>query len=180
MFRQISCLEKSQLDLLINNSFNSFVYKTILVPHAGTEAGDEALKHAIHIAKSSSSKIVILHIVEEISHPMTFALADSERERLRASIKEANESIRKDMEKAMQKKIEMCKKQGIQVESHVVTGNAAEHIIDLVKENGVDLVVMAKRRKLKGVKKLLTLGSVSRKVVENVTCAVLLIDIEKL
>ncbi|HSB49852.1 MAG TPA: universal stress protein [Nitrosopumilaceae archaeon] len=156
------------------------MYKTILVPHAGTKAGDEALKHAIHIAKSSSSKIFILHIIEEISHPLTFALANSEREKLLSSIREANESIRKDMEKQMQKKIEMCKKQGLQTVIQVVTGNAAEHIINLVKEKGIDLIVMAKRRKLKGVKKLLTLGSVSRKVVENVTCPVLLIDVEKL
>jgi len=156
------------------------MYKTILVPHGGSEAGDEALKHATHIAKASSAKIVILHIIEEISHPMTFALAYSEREKLLSSIREANESIRVDVEKEMKKRIERCTKEGIQVEVHVVTGNAAEHIIDLVKEKRVDLIVMAKRRKLKGVKKLLTLGSVSRKVVENVTCPVLLIDIENL
>jgi nucleotide-binding universal stress UspA family protein len=156
------------------------VYKTILVPHAGTDAGDESLKHATHIAKSSGSKMIILHIIEEISHPLTFALADSEREKLSSSIKEANESIRKDMEKQMQKKIEKIKKEGIPVQVRVVTGNAAEHIIAMVKENRVDLVVMSKRRKLKGVKKLLTLGSVSRKVVENVTCPVMLIDVERL
>jgi len=42
------------------------------------------------------------------------------------------------------------------------------------------LIVMSKRRKLKGMKKLLSLGSVSRKVVENVTCPVTLIDIENI
>jgi len=40
-------------------------------------------------------------------------------------------------------------------------------------------VVMAKRRKLKGLKSLLTLGSVLRKIVENTACPILLIDIEK-
>lgn len=156
------------------------MYKTILVPHGGTEGGDEALKHAINIAKASSAKILIIHIIEEISHPLTFALADSERKSLLSSIKDANESIRKDMEKEMQKKIEFCKKEGLSAEVRVVSGNAAEHIIELAKEKDVDLTVMAKRRKLKGVKKLLTLGSVSRKVVENVACPVLLIDIENL
>jgi nucleotide-binding universal stress UspA family protein len=156
------------------------VYKTILVPHGGTEAGDEALKHAVHIAKASSSKIIILHIIEKISNPATFALAHSEREKLIDSIKEANESIRDDMEKEIHEKMELVKKQGIPVQVDVVTGNATEHIINMVKENRIDLIVMAKRRKLKGVKKLLTLGSVSRKIVENVNCPVLLIDIEKL
>ena len=156
------------------------MYNTILVPHGGTVAGDEALKHATHIAKASSSKIIILHIIEEISHPLTFALAESEREKLLSSINDANESIRQDMEKEMQKKVESCKKEGIPVEIRVVSGNAAELIVDLVNEQKIDLIVMAKRRKLKGVKKLLTLGSVSRKVVENVSCPVMLVDIEKL
>ena len=156
------------------------MYNTILIPHGGTIAGDEALKHAAYIAKASSSKILILHIIEEISHPMTFALAESEREKLRSSIDDANESIRQDMEKEMKKKVESLTQEKIPVEIQVVSGNAAEHIIDLANEKKVDLIVMAKRRKLKGVKKLLTLGSVSRKVVENVACPVMLIDIEKL
>jgi len=40
------------------------------------------------------------------------------------------------------------------------------------------LMMMAKRRKLKDVKKLQSLGSVSRKVVENVMCSVILLDVE--
>ena len=34
------------------------MYKKILVPHAGTSAGDKALKHAVHIAKYDSSEIL--------------------------------------------------------------------------------------------------------------------------
>ncbi len=157
------------------------MYKTILVPHAGTPAGDEALKHAIFIAKSSSAKIIELHIVDNILYyPATFALEDSQRKKLAKSIQEANEEIKKEMEKVMEKKLEKCKESNIESELKVVTGNAAEEIIKVVEENNVDLVVMSKRRKLKGVKKLLSLGSVSRKIVENVKCPVLLIDIETL
>ena len=54
-----------------------------------------------------------------------------------------------------------------------------ETILDVVEKEKVNLIVMAKRRKLKGVKKLLSLGSVSRKIVENISCPVLLIDVEK-
>jgi nucleotide-binding universal stress UspA family protein len=38
---------------------------------------------------------------------------------------------------------------------------------------------MAKRKKLKGIKSLLSLGSVSRKIVENTSCPVLMVDTEK-
>lgn len=157
------------------------MYKTILVPHAGTPAGDEALKHAIFIAKASSAKIIELHIVEQILyHPVTFALAESEREKLKKSIQDANQEIKIEMEKELAKKLEKCKENNIESHLKVVTGNAAEEIIKVVEENKVDLIVMAKRRKLKGVKKLLSLGSVSRKIVENVTCPIMLIDIENL
>jgi len=156
------------------------LYKKILVPHAGTPAGDEALRHAIHIAKTSSSKIVLLHIVEEISYPPSFALSSSERKSLFKSVDDANESIRKDMEKEMEKRKERCNESNLESDIIVSIGDAAEIILDIVKEKKIDLIVMAKRRKLKGVKKLLSLGSVSRKVVENVNCPVVLIDIENL
>ena len=156
------------------------MYKKILVPHAGTPAGDEALKHAIHIAKISSSRIVLLHIVEAITYPPSFALSSSEQKSLFKSVDDANESIKKDMEKEMEKRKERCKENDLESEIIVSIGNVTEIILDTVKEKKIDLIVMAKRRKLKGVKKLLSLGSVSRKVVENVNCPVILIDIEKL
>ena len=158
------------------------MYKTILVPHAGTSAGDEALKHAIHAAKgtSSSAKIIILHIVEEMQRPPTFGLAESEREKLLNSINDANESIKTEMEKEMEKRIQHCRENNIDAKITIAVGDAARIILDTVDQGDVDLVVMAKRRKLKGVKKLLSLGSVSRKVVENVNCPVMLIDIENL
>ncbi|MGY5144454.1 MAG: universal stress protein [Candidatus Nitrosopumilus sp. bin_32a] len=155
------------------------MYKTILVPHAGTPAGDEALKHAIFAARDSS-KIIILHIVEAIQTPPSFALSSSEREHLLNSINDANEEIRKDMEHKMEKHAQECKEKGIKSEVKVTIGDAAEVILDIVEKENVDLIVMSKRRKLKGLKKLMTLGSVSRKVVENVTCPVTLIDIENL
>ena len=156
------------------------MYEKILVPHAGTPAGDEALKHAIHIANASSSKIVLLHVVEAITHPPSFAMSSSERKALIKIVDDANESIKADMEKEMEKRREKCKECDLESEIIISIGDAANTILDIVEEKKIDLIVMAKRRKLKGIKKLLSLGSVSRKVVENVNCPVALIDIENL
>ena len=155
------------------------MYNTILVPHAGTKAGDEALKHAVELARPSG-RIILLHVVEAIQHPPTFALSSSERRSLLSSIDSANTSFRIDMEHVMEKKMELCKKSKIVSEYRVVIGSPADEILKIVKNKKIDLIVMAKRRKLKGVKKLLGLGSVSRKISENVSCPVLLIDIEKI
>ena len=158
------------------------MYHTILVPHAGTPAGDEALRHAIHIAKASAvpSKIILLHVVEEIMRPPVFALSSSERKSILKSVDDANVSIKEDMEKLLEKRREKCNANNLKSETMVSIGNAAEKILYVAKQKKVDMIVMAKRRKFKGIKKLLSLGSVSRKVVENVTCPVVLVDIEGL
>ena len=156
------------------------MYNTILVPHAGTPAGDEALKHAVHVAKDSS-KIIILHIIEEIHYPpVSFALGESERKKVFDSINDANESIRQDMKKEMERHKQQYKDANIDVQVKVEMGDAAELILNSIERENVDLVVMAKRRKLKGIRKLLSLGSVSRKVVENASCPVTLVDVENL
>ena len=155
------------------------MYKTILVPHAGTAGGDIALDHAIFAAKSSSSDIVLLHVVEEIQYPPSFALSSSEREKLFKDIRTANEEIKKEMISEMEKRMQICKENGVAARIRVVIGSASEEILQTIDKENVDLVVMAKRRKIKGLKGLLTLGSVSRKIVESTTCPVLLLDIAK-
>lgn len=151
------------------------MYKTILVPHAGTPGGDEALKHAIHIAKSNSSEILILHVVETLQRPPTFALSGMES---RALVREFRKAVKQSIinrKKEMEKKVEHYKLQNINIRYKIVVGYADEVITRYVKNHKFDLIIMAKRRKLSGIKKLLSLGSVSRKIVEIGACPVLLI-----
>jgi len=155
------------------------MYKTILVPHAGTPEGDVALNHAIHIAKFSSSKIILLHVIEEFPQAPSLALHGSQVAKIKREIAEMTRKIKYTMEKQMISQVELCKKHGIDASLKVTTGIPAEEILKVVKNQKTDLIVMAKRRKLKGFKSLLILGSVSRKIVENTSCPVLLIDIEK-
>lgn len=155
------------------------MYNTILVPHAGTPAGDIALKHAISAAKSSSAKIILLHVVEQISRPPMFALSSSEQKKLLKNIHIADEDFRRGMISEMEKRVKICDDNNIKASITVTIGLAADEILKIIKKQKVDLVVMAKRRKLKGLKSLLTLGSVSRKIVENTACPILLVDIEK-
>ena len=155
------------------------MYKKILVPHAGTPAGDKALKHAIHIAKSDSSEIILLHVIEDFPHVPVFSLHASQISKIKREIAMVTKDMKAVMEKAMLKRVETCQKNEIKSHLKVVTGLPAEAILKIVKNQKIDLIVMAKRRKLKGIKSLLTLGSVSRKIVENTSCPVLMIDTEK-
>ena len=155
------------------------MYKKILVPHAGTPAGDLALDHAIHIAKSSKEEITLLHVIEDFPHVPVFTLHASQASKIKKDLAVIVKEMEKVMEKEMEKRIETCKKKGIKSHLKVITGLPAEEIMKIVKSQKTDLIVMAKRRKLKGIKGLLSLGSVSRKIVENTSCPVLMMDIEK-
>jgi len=152
------------------------MYKKILVPHAGTIAGDKALKHAVHIAKFDSSEILILHVVEALQRPPTFALSGTESKSLVKEFRKAAKQSVINREKEMERKVEHYKSQNINIRYRIVIGYADEVITKYVKNQKFDLIIMAKRRKLSGIKKLLSLGSVSRKIVEIGKCPVLLID----
>ena len=155
------------------------MYKKILLTHAGTDAGDEALKHAIHVATPSCSEILILHVVERNPYPSMFALHTSERESVIKELEEVSQIMKEHMTKEMQKRVEKCKEEEVNATTQVVIGYPPEEIIKTVKQNDIDLVVMAKRRKLPGFKGILKLGSISRKVLEEVSCPILIVDAEK-
>jgi len=154
------------------------LYKKILVPHAGTTAGDLALKHAIHIAKTSSSEIILLHVIEDFPHVPVFTLHTSQITKIKREMAMVTKDMKSVMEKEMTRRVETCQKNEIKSRLKVVTGLPAEEILKIVKNQKIDLIVMAKRRKLKGIKGLLSLGSVSRKIVESTSCPVLMIDAE--
>ena len=155
------------------------MYKKILVPHAGTSAGDLALKHAIHIAKPDSSEIILLHVIEDFPHVPVFTLHTSQVTKIKREMAKVTKDMKAVMEKEMTKRVEICQKNEIKSCLKVVTGLPAEEILKIVKNQKIDMIVMAKRRKLKGIKSLLSLGSVSRKIIESTSCPVLMIDAEK-
>jgi len=157
------------------------LYKKILLPHAGTPAGDKALEHAIHLAKSSKAQIIILHVVENIPYaPYGLTLFHSSQiESIKKQLRETRRESKVIMEKEMLKRLQICKKNKIKSELKVKVGIPTDEIIKIVRNQRIDLIVMAKSRKLPGVKRFLALGSVSRKIVEHVSCPVLMVDIEK-
>ncbi len=156
------------------------MYKKILLPHAGTPAGDIALKHAIHLAKSSKAQIIILHVIEETHNvPVGLTMYHAQMESIKKQLSEIRRLSKAIMEKEMLKRVKICKKNKIKSELKIKIGNPTDEIIKIVTNKRIDLIVMAKRRKLPGIKIFLSLGSVSRKIVEHASCPVLMVDIEK-
>lgn len=153
------------------------MYKKILVPHAGTKAGNKALSHAKKLAKICNSEITILHIIEKIPKPvMTF---DYERAKWHKDLEKAQAEMKKSMHSQFTKIANDLKNEDVRVSVRVVDGYPDEEISRIANSDDYDCLVMAKRRKLPGIKAILKLGSVSRKVLEKASCPIILIDGEK-
>ncbi|MDX1373002.1 MAG: universal stress protein [Nitrososphaeraceae archaeon] len=154
------------------------MYKNILVPHAGTKAGDKALEHAKEMAKKYDSKITIIHVVEDIQIPPSLTL-DFGKTDLEKEIKQIRNELEKEMYYELNSKANKLQNEGIPTTIRILHGYPDQEIIRIINENNYDIIVMAKRRKLPGLKGILQLGSISRKVLERVSCPVLLIDRER-
>lgn len=154
------------------------MYKKIMVPHAGTTAGNKALSHAKEMAKKHGSTVTVLHIVENIPIPPSLGF-DAERKKWGKELQAARREMKIDMHEKLTKQTVSLKKEGISVVVKVLHGYPDEEIIRVANQDKYDLVIMAKRRKLPGLKAILKLGSVSRKVLEKVRCPVMLIDGER-
>ena len=151
------------------------MYKNILVPHAGTTAGNKALAYAKEMAKKHQSKITLLHVVEKIPLPASIGFS-YERKAWAKDLQAAQKEMKNEMHERLTELANRLKKEDISVAVKVIHGYPDEEIIRIIKENSFDIVIMAKRRKLPGLKAILQLGSVSRKVLERVSCLVMLID----
>ena len=150
------------------------MYRNILVPHAGTDGGDQSLEHALAIAKGNNAKITILHVIEDM--PVPLSLAYSERRNLASSLSQIKSEMKKEMRKRLDAKAAEIGKQGIEADIVVADGHPVEEITRITATKKFDLIVMAKRKKLRGIMGVLKLGSVSRKILERVSCPLLLID----
>jgi nucleotide-binding universal stress UspA family protein len=150
--------------------------KNILVPHAGTQGGDKALSDAIHIAKITGATINILHVVEPIPGPPKFIFSSTERRVIQSELKNAENSVKKWMNEELKNRVKICKSKNINANYKVTTGIPENEIMKFVKEKGIDLIIMAKRRKIPGIKNFLKLGSVSRKILEVAKCPLLITD----
>jgi len=142
------------------------MYDKILVPHAGTEAGNRALEHAKKLAKVTGSRITLLHVVEEIPTPPMISFNYEKKEWAR-QLAAARREMKLEMHGQMEKFARDLRREGIPTGIKVIHGHPDEEISRVANSDGYDLVVMAKRRRLPGIKAILKLGSVSRKVLEK-------------
>jgi len=150
-------------------------YSRILVPFDGSEFSKRALDEAIQISKILKSKLfIVMAINEPITEPpgMFFGMI-----RGAAMDKAKEDYVDEAFYRAnhiLQETAEYCRKKKLMVSYEVLKGHPAEAILEFSKKKNIGLIIMGSRGH-HGIRKLKILGIVSRHVVENATCPVMII-----
>ena len=139
------------------------MYKSILVPTDGSEFAVKAQKHALFLAKVSGAEIIAVSVTE--NNFVNGLPLDDEVYQLNQILNERSEENLKEFDKLNEDNIKV---------THVVReGSPAKVILEVSKEENVDLIVMGSSGK-SGFDRFI-MGSVADKVVNSAKCAVLVV-----
>lgn len=143
------------------------VYKPqrILVPTDFSYPADQALKHALAIAKQYRAEVSLIHVVSKVSIPdMVFA---STRIDLKLIMDLATERLERLVRRFKLKPAHQV----------VADGNAAEEVVRFAKKIKADLVVLSSRGHT-ALERVL-IGSTAERIVQHCPCPVMVIPIDK-
>ena len=143
----------------------------ILLPHDGTEISDKALDKSKEFAKAFNAELYILHIIEHSPLPPSLIL-DHDRQWIAESRRNIAQKLKEGWIKMAKEKINPRLKFNIIVSTDELP--ISEQILKFATENNIDLIIIGSHR-LSEISKIKALGSVSRKVAENVDCPIMII-----
>lgn len=140
------------------------MYKKILVPTDGSEFAKKAQKHALFLSKVSGAEIIAISVTE--NNFVNGLPLDDEVYQLNQLLKQRSEDNIKEFE-------EMDETSGIKFHGIIREGSPAKTILEVAKEEDIDLIVIGSSGK-SGFDRFI-MGSVAEKVVNAAKCAVLVI-----
>lgn len=151
-------------------------YSSILVPFDGSEYSKRAMDEAIEMSKKLGSKLHILTAVT-VSAVRPPGIILSGMARGKSATKTTEAFVKKAVDEAnsmMLESVEYCKRKGADAIYKVTAESPAKAILDYAKKTDSDLIVMGSQG-LRGIDKVRVLGSVSRHVLENSPCPVIIV-----
>lgn len=139
------------------------MYEKILVPTDGSEFAKKAQQHALFLAKVSGAEIIAVSVTE--NNFVNGLPLDDEIYQLNQILNERSEENLREFDKLNEDDLKI---------THVIReGSPAKVILEVAKEENVDLIVMGSSGK-SGFDRFI-MGSVADKVVNSAKCAVLVV-----
>ena len=152
-------------------------FKRILVPFDTSELSIKALEKAIELCTVNQTQIFILHVINEIPLPIHFSKIESKNNEVTISplVNKIHNEIKNEMIVILKDVKNKYSEYNISITTEIKIGDPAEIIIDFTNQNNIDLIVMGSIGH-KGISGMFRkLGSVARKVAEEVDCALLIV-----
>jgi nucleotide-binding universal stress UspA family protein len=146
-------------------------YQKIVVPLDGSGWAERAIPHAVDIARSNDSEIILLHVfrppAQQYADQIALAGQDDQIQELREQMKQYLIGMRSEL-----------REQNLQVRTHMIEGTGIANLIcDYIFSEHIDLVVMSTHGR-SGIAKLL-FGSIASEVMQCAGVPVLLVRPDK-
>jgi len=135
--------------------------KRILAAHDGSKEADDAFQSALDLASLCGARLQVVSVATPPEPPT------------RVETEAALDSATRHYEEVFEGLRRRAKERGVELESRVRVGHAAEQILHLAAETGADLVVVGHRGR-SGIRAWI-FGSTSRRVVSYAPCSVLVV-----
>jgi nucleotide-binding universal stress UspA family protein len=153
------------------------MYKKILLPTDGSENAEKAGKHALWLANVSGGEIIVLNIFE-LYYPqiavLPLSMTPGDNEKLFEPLMEEGKTLTNNFKSKLEKSIEENNYGNIKITSMVKEGRPHQEILNTIKDEEIDLVVMGASGR-HGIDRI-TLGSVTERVVRSAKSPVLVIN----
>ncbi|MBM2824726.1 MAG: UspA protein [Dehalococcoidales bacterium] len=147
------------------------MYKKILAPLDGSELAECSLQHVRAVAAGCQvPEVVLLRVVEPMSSLAYAAYAETNGEWLAQTEEEEKARARDYIEKMAVR----LKKEGIAAQAVVISGKAADEILNYANKNQVELIIMSTHGR-SGISRW-AFGSVADRIVRHAKIPVLIVS----
>ena len=144
------------------------MYRKIMVPLDGSQLAECVLPHSETIAKLCQATVELVRVIEPIEIPTRGGIALSVDD-----LKQIESHSKRDAEDYLNVIADRLTRVGIRVQSKLLTGKAADSLVDYIHKSDFDLVIMATHGR-SGVSRWIW-GSVADKILHSSSTPVLLV-----
>lgn len=139
------------------------IYKKVVLAVDGSDASENAVKHAVALAKSNNGTIIALYVVPPID------ITDIETFRPDVLLR----GLKQEGEKILVGVKELAAKEGVEVQTRVEEGVPDEVICEVAGDADADLIIMGSHGRT-GFGKVF-IGSVTERVISKEKCRPVLV-----
>ena len=146
--------------------------KRILAVCRATKHCDKAVHYGISLAKQNGAKLYVLHVFDDPFGLEAWSLPVVSLKDIQEEYKRMQEKTRIDIDRI----IEGEQSTGMPIEVSVEDGDADEKILDFVKENKIDLIIMLAHEE--GRLEHLLFGRSTDRIIRSLPCSIMLVKQE--